>query len=421
MSNETIVELRERQQKHVADAREALESIDDANEARAKELEEQHDRAMAEFDRLESKIERLQKLESAEDRADQGDPRRPIPPDGEDRGGREAEITAEEVFERAMRYGVEALSTEERHKFAELRAQVSPEMRAQAAGTDASGGYTVPQGFQAEIVRSMQAFGPMLDPGVTRELVTGAGNQIDWPTMDDTSNKGAPLSENTQASEQDVTFGQKQLDAYTYTSKIVRVSLQLLQDSAFDMNGLLRDVFGERIGRIANEHLTTGTGSGQPNGIVTASTEGNQAASAASIDFDDVIDLYHGVDPAYRALPSTRFMFHDNVLQALRKLKDGNSNYIWQPADVRSQQPPTILGEPYVVNQDMSSTITADDKTILFGAFEKYVVRRVQDFQLLRLVERYADFLQVGFIGFARIDGELVDTSAVKHLVQAPS
>lgn len=420
MSNETIVELRERQQKHVADAREALDAIDDADETRAKELEEQHDRAMADFDKLEAKIERLQKLEAAEDRADQGDPRRPIPPDGEDRGGRETEVTPEQAFTRAMCFGVNALSTEERHALAELRAEVTPEMRAQST-TGSEGGFTIPEGFQAEIIRSMSAFGPMLDPGVTRQLNTASGNPLPWPTMDDTSNEGALLAENVQDGEEDVVFGQKQLDAYMYTSKIVRVSLQLLQDSAFDMNGLLRDVFGERIGRIGNRHLTTGDGSDKPNGIVNASTEGAQTASTTAITFDEIIDLEHGVDPAYRGLPSARYMLHDNVLKAVRKLKDDQGMYLWEPAQPRTGTTALLNGYPYTVNQHMSSTITADDKVILFGAFEKYVVRRVLAFQMLRLVERYADFLQVGFIGFTRFDGDLMDTAAVKHLVMAPS
>lgn len=416
-----VTEMREKQQALVAEARAKLEEItEDTSESRAQELEQQYDANMAEYDKLEERIERQQKIDQAEERLNAPDPRRPKGPDTEDRGGRgREEVDASDVFTRAMCYGVDTLSTEERHKLAEMRANVSPEMRAQAAGTDTAGGYTVPEGFQNEVVRSMQAYGPMLDPGITRELATASGNPLPWPTMDDTSNKGALLSENTQATEQDVTFGQKQLDAYMYTSKIVRMSLQLLQDSAFDMNSLIRDVFGERIGRIANEHLTTGTGTSQPNGILTASTLGNTAAGTSAIDFDDVIDLVHGVDPAYRNMPSVRFMFHDNILQAIRKLKDSNGNYIWQPADVRSGSPSNILGYPYVVNQDMTDTIATGNKTMLFGAFEKYVVRRVQDFQMLRLQERYADYLQVGFIGFARLDGELVDTAAVKHLQQA--
>ena len=419
MANEEIVELREKQQKHVADAREALDKIDEpsVDEARAKELEEQHDRAMADYDKLEARIEKMQRLADAEDRANQSDPRRPRGEDREVPGSGEAEeIDRGEVFERAMRQGVNTLSTEERHELAGLRADMTPEQRAQSAGTDSEGGFTVPEGFQAEIVRSMQSFGPMLNPGVTRQLVTASGNPLPWPTMDDTSNKGALLGENTAAPEQDITFGQKQLDAYTYTSKIVRVSLQLLQDSAFDMNGLMRDVFGERIGRIANEHLTTGTGSGQPNGIVTASINGNSTGTSGSVDFEDVLDLLHSVDPAYRSMPNVNFMFNDSTLKTLRKVKDNDGRFVWQPGDARSGEPANIYGFPYAVNQDMASLGTIGNKFMLFGDMDRYVVRRVQSFQLLRLVERYADFLQVGFIGFSRLDGELVDTAAVKNM-----
>lgn len=415
-----LIEVREKQQKLVADARESLDAInDDVSETRAAELEKQHDDAMAEYDKLEERAKRLEKVQEAEQRANGFE--RPVPVDKEAAPAEEQrnELTREGVFKRAMQYGVEGLDGEERKALAELRANVTAEMRAQGTGTGAAGAFTVPEGFQAELIQSMQAYGPMFTPGVTRRLVTDSGNPLPWPTSDDTSNKGALLSENTQASEQDLTFGQKQLDAYTYTSKIIRVPLQLLQDSAFNMGTIINEAFGERIGRIANEHLTTGTGSGQPNGILTASTLGNTAAATSAIDFDDVIDLIHGVDPAYRAMPSTRFMFHDNVLAALRKIKDNDGNYIWSPADARSGVPSNIHGYDYVVNQDMTSTITTGDKTMLFGAFDKYVTRIVQDFTMLRLQERYADYLQVGFIAFARLDGELLDTAAVKHLAQA--
>ena len=414
-----IAELREKQQNLVAEARSALNQLDEnTSESRAKELEQQHDAAMGQFDKLDERIQRMEKLAGAEERSSQPDPRRPVEADTTgtvERG--DDPIDRTDVFKRAMCFGVNTLTTEERHELANLRANLNAEQRAQSAGTNSEGGFTVPEGFQQEIVAAMQAYGPMLNPGVTRQLVTATGNALPFPTMDDTSNKGALLAENTQATEQDVAFGQKQIEAYTYTSKIVRMSLQLLQDSAFDMNGLIRDVFGERIGRIANEHLTVGTGTNQPEGILTASGAGPTAAAAAAIDLDDVIDLEHSVDPSYRALPTTAFMFHDNILQALRKLKDGNGNYIWQPADVRGGVGATILGYPYVVNQDMTSTVGTGDKTMLFGAMEKYLVRRVRDFELLRLTERYADFLQVGFIGFSRMDGKLLDNKAVKHLV----
>lgn len=415
-----IIELREKQQEHVAAARAILDQLDgEVTESRAAELEKQHDKHMADHDELEKKIQRYERLAEAEDRAIAPDPRRPREPNSEGGSGEAEAVTPAQAFTRAMCFGVGELNAEERSALMELRTQLAPEQRALSAGTDATGGYTVPEGFQAEIIKSMQMYGPMLNPAVTRVLDTASGNRLPWPTLDDTSNKGALLSENTQATEQDLAFGEKELDAYTYTSKIVRVSLQLLQDSAFNIEQLLRECFGERIGRIANEHLTTGTGTSQPNGILTASTLGDTAAGAAAITLDDVINLYHSVDPSYRMLPSCAFMFHDNILKALRKIKDSEGNYIWQPASARTGAPAQLLEQPYVINQDMTSTITTTDKTMLFGAMEKYVVRRVLDFTMLRLNERYADYLQAGFIAFNRIDGELVDTAAVKHLQQA--
>jgi HK97 family phage major capsid protein len=403
-----IVELREKQAKLVADAREKLDAItDDTGETRAKELEVEYDKLMAEHDRLEGQIQRQQKLEDAEERMNTPDPRRPK---GEDRTvePEREQKDVEAIFRTYLRGGQEALDGEERKLLRELRAQ--------AVGTDAAGGYTVPQGFQSELIESLKAYGPMLDPGVTRQIATASGQQIDWPTMDDTSNKGALLAENTQDTEQDVAFGQKQLDAYKYTSKIIRVSEELLQDSAFNVEQVIRDAMAERIGRIVNEHLTTGTGTGQPNGIVTASGAGLIAASGTAISFDDLIELFHSIDPAYRSDPTSRWMFNDATLKLLRKIKDANGLYIWQPADARTGQPATILDVPYAINQDMAS-VGLSAKSVVFGAMSRYIVRRVREFAVRRLVERYADFYQVGFVGFGRFDGDLVDTAAVKHLV----
>ena len=113
-------------------------------------------------------------------------------------------------------------------------------------------------------------------------------------------------------------------------------------------------------------------------------------------------------------------MFHDNVLAYLRKLVDGDSRPLWN-SGMSAGVPDTLHGRPYTVNQQMSSTITATDKTVLFGAFEKYVIRDVSSVRLYRLEERYRDLDQTGFIAFSRHDGELINTGAVKHLIQAAS
>lgn len=414
MSN--ITELREKQQKLVSDARALLADIkDDTAEARVAELESQHDTAMAEYDRLEARIKREEALEARERDLNAADDRRP---NGEDRsvqGGRQenADEARAAAFRSYLRHGLEDMPAEER--------KIVREMRAQAVGTDSKGGYLVPEGFMAELVKSLKAWGPMLDPGVTRVLTTTAGNSIPWPTMDDTSNEGSLIGENTQVTETEVAFGTKTLEAYKYTSGVVLVSAELLQDSAIDVEGTVRSAMAERIGRIGNRHLTVGDGSAKPNGIVTAATAVTGVAAAAALTFDDMIELFHAVDPAYRDDPSVRFMFNDGTLKALRKIKDTvTGNYIWQPADVRTGAPATILDKPYSINQAMAA-IGASNKSVAFGAFNRYVVRMVREFAIRRLVERYADYDQTGFIGFTRLDGELLDAGAVRVLQHAAS
>lgn len=413
-----ISELREKQLKLVADARALRDEItDDTAEARVAEIDAAHDKAMAEYDRIGERIAREEALEARQAELEAvEDARRPH---GEDRSRKPGKIDDRPLDERRaeafvgyLRHGLEGLSQEQRQTIREMRANP------QATTPGADGGYLIPQGFMAELVKSLKAWGPMLDPGVTRVLNTATGNIIPWPTMDDTSNTGALIAENTQVALAEVQFGTKTLEAYKYTSGVVLVSSELLQDSALDVEAIIRDAMAERIGRIANLHLTTGDGSSKPHGIMAAAGAGATAASATAISFDDVIELFHSVDPAYRADPSCRFMFNDQTLKALRKLKDGEGEYIWQPANVATGQPDTILNQPYSINQAVA-TIATGAKTMAFGAFNRYVVRRVNEFSIRRLVERYADFDQTGFIGFTRFDGELLDAAAVKVLTQA--
>ncbi|HSH41152.1 MAG TPA: phage major capsid protein, partial [Arenicellales bacterium] len=386
-----IQELREKQAQLVTQARSKLDEItDDTTEARAKEIETEYDSMMAEYDSLDARIEREQKLAEAQARMEAGDPRRPR---GEDREARhEHEQTPEykEVFAKAIRYGAAALDAEEREVLMAHRDKV--EGRAQSTVTDSAGGYTVPEGFSGELDRAVAAWGPMWDAGIVRELVTSSGNPLPWPTVDDTANTGRIKAENAEVDDDgtdDVMFGQKQLDAYVYDTGMVRIPIELLQDSAFDMEALLNDLFGERLGRTANEVLTTGTGSSQPNGIVTASSEGTTAASGTALDSDELIDLFHSVDPAYRASPKCRWMFNDSTLAAIRKLKDGNGNYLWQMGDVRTGEPDRFLGKPYSVNQAMAD-VGVDAKPIVFGDLSRYVVRKVRGFTVMTLRERYA-------------------------------
>jgi HK97 family phage major capsid protein len=415
--NMATSELRAKQHELLVDAEQVRSEITNETPAeRVTELEARFDAIMAEHDSLGERIEREERLESAraelERRAEEARAKRPLTT-GETHGT-QSNITETDAFRAFMVYGVAGMKPEER---ALLKA--ATEERAQGTGTTA-GGYTIPTDLANELVKSLAAWGPMLDPGVTRQIVTAAGNTIYWPTVNDTSTVGVRLAENTAAtSEGDVTFGQKQLDAYKYSSGPILVSSELLQDSAFDIGAILNDLMGERIARKVNTDLTTGDGSGDPNGIVTATSAGKTTAGVAAVTADEIIDFYHSIDPAYRSLPSFRFMFNDSTLQAIRKLKDGQNRYL---IDGLRDNAASInlagISVPYSVNQAMASMATGA-KFMLAGAFDKYIVRRVREFVVRRSDELYLTSDQSVFVGFARFDGDLMDTGAVKHMKNA--
>jgi HK97 family phage major capsid protein len=283
----------------------------------------------------------------------------------------------------------------------------------------AVGSYTVPDAAMQALEIALLAFGGIRQ--VATVIRTDTGASLPFPTSDDTSNKGAILTENTQVSEVDVTFGQLTLDAYMYSSKSVLVSLQLLQDSSVDVPSMIGRMLGERIGRIQSDHFTTGTGSSQPNGIVTAATSGVTGV-ADPPTYDNFVDLVHSVDPAYRT--GARFMLNDATLKSVKKIKvlqysgDATGIPLWSPG-LTGGTPDTILGYPYVINQSMASP-GSTAKKVIFGELSKYLIRDVREVTLVRLNERYADYHQVGFLAFARSDGDLLDagTHPVKYMSQ---
>ena len=414
----TLKELRDAQNVVVSQARERLDLITaNTDEARQAELEAAHDKAMGEFDRLEGLIVRETKLAEIEKRAeDLRIQRRPSGDAVEARGVDIAPaIEYRTVFAKAICGSLENLTAEER---AVLKTG-STEFRAQSTGVTTAGGFFIPTELAATIIRSMLAWGPMYDPGVSTEMVTSSGNPIRIPTVDDTAVTAVTHTENTALTDtgaKDVTIGQKSLDAFAFDTQFIRWSWELDADSIFGMEALLGDLLGERLGRIANLQLTTGSGTGAPNGIVTASSLGKTAAAVAAITFDEIIDLEHSVDPAYRTSPRAAFMMNDSVLQAVRKLKDGQGNYLWQNGNVQAGVPGTINGRPFYINQAMASQATGA-RVMLFGDFSKYFVRKVGAPVIGVMRERF--WPDLGIAGLIRFDGELSDAAAVKHLKNA--
>lgn len=416
----SLTDLHEKRGRLVTQAREALEEIKkNTDESRAAELEARHDAIMADFDKLDATIKREEKVADAERRAEEARAKmRPIPSDGEARGQDQgASPEYRMVFAKVICGMQDDLTAEER---AVLRQGATKfESRAQTAGTTTAGGFTVPTELATFIDRAMKAWGPMYNEDITTVMTTASGNPMKIPTVDDTSVTATAHTEASALGDtgaKDVTFGQKALDAFTFDTDFVRWSWELSMDSIFAMEQLLGDLLGERLARIANVQLTTGTGSSAPNGIVTASALGKTAASATAITADEIIDLLHSVDPAYRQSPKARFMFNDSTLAAIRKLKDGQGNYLWQMGDVTAGQPGTLLGYRYSVNQAMDSIATAK-KVVLFGDFGKYYVRKVGGPVVGVMRERF--WPDLGIAGLIRFDGEIGQSAAVKHLITA--
>ena len=410
-----IKTLREQMANIATEARSKLSEVtDETPEARAAEIEREFDAMMESHDKIAERVAREERAAKAIAAIEAPDTSK-IPA---------AEGRSAPAFD-------DGLKMDYRRAFAEMvsaggDAYVDPEVRnvlkeyrVQTGGTNSAGGFTVPTELATFINEAMKAHGPMYTSDLFTTIETSAGNTFNIPTVDDTTVTAGAHTEGTAPTDdggKDVTFGQKSLNAYGFNTEWVRWSAELNADSVLNMESLLGRLLGERLARIANSKLTTGTGSSDVEGIVTNSTAGKTAASATAVTADEIIDLVHSVDPAYRQSASAAIMMNDSTLKAVRKLKDGQSNYLWQMGDFQVGTPQNILGYPVVVNQDMDSIATGK-KTILFGDMSQFYVRKVGGPAMYVARERFApDF---GILGYIRFDGVLANTAAVKHLVQA--
>lgn len=283
---------------------------------------------------------------------------------------------------------------------------------------DLGGHYTVPDEMMRELEVALLAFGSMRS--VASVIRTPGGNPLPFPTLNDTSNTGAIVGEGIDLGEEDVVFNQLVLEAFKYSSKKVPVSWEFLQDNAVNFSGRIGGILGERISRAQNADFTTGDGNSKPKGVIAAATTSSvTTTNSTTITHDNLIDLKHSVDPAYRR--NARFMFNDTTLKILKKIRvpqysgDTTGEPLWRPG-LAAGVPDTIDGDPYVINQQVASG--ANSKAIAYGDFSKYQIREVQDITLLRLNERYAELGIVVFVAWARADGDLLDagTHPIKYL-----
>lgn len=411
----TSKELRE-QRASIWDKMQAIMSAPAGEDGSLSGEQEQHyDRLEAEYDSLGDKVARQERFES-ESVANSSVDRRGVVPAATVETTEDQEAEYQRVFRNFLRQGVGRMSHDDQVVMESRFTRDDAIQNAAGVGTGSAGGYAVPAAFRDIFVETLKWYGPMLTEAETIDTATGAN--LPWPTNDDTANVGALLAENTQVTEQDVTLGTASLDAYMYTSKLVRASLQLLNDRP-DFDAWLARKLGERVGRILNQHFTTGTGTAQPDGIVTSATVGvtgtGSFASTGGISYDNLVDLVEALDPAYGGLTGNKFMVHQSARKAMRKLKDSQNRPLWEPS-LQAGVADNLLGYEVVLNNDMP-TLATSSKSVLFGNIRQaYVIRTVQDLTTMRLTERYADFLQVGFLAFQRADGTMQDANAVRVL-----
>ena len=303
----------------------------------------------------------------------------------------------QEAFWRWVRQGHEGMTQEQRSILAaETRGPILTTTGAPG------GGYWIPTLLAGQVWETAKWYGGMLQAPAT-DINSGGGEPMNLPTATDVSNSGSLLAEGSAATTQtNPTFSNVALNVYTYSSDIVAVSVQMLQDSAFDIQAFLTKALGVRLGRILNNHYTLGSGTGQPQGVVTAAVVFTSSVTNG-FNYTDAVGLYHSLDVAYRG-PNARFMLNDAVVGYARKIWDTYTGPIWQ-AGFMAGDPDRILGVPYIVNNDMTSTITTGKLLMLYGDFSYYARRAVQGVQLVRFGERYMDMLQVGFLAYVRAGG----------------
>ncbi|NLI41499.1 MAG: phage major capsid protein [Caldisericales bacterium] len=277
-------------------------------------------------------------------------------------------------------------------------------------GTDSEGGYLVPDEFERTLVEALQ------EENIFRQLATIITTSSGDRKIPVVATKGTAswVDEEGAIPESDDAFGQVSIGAYKLAT-MIKVSEELLSDSVFNLEQYIAKEFGRRIGAKEEEAFFIGDGTGKPTGIFNATGGagvGITTASATAITIDEIMDLFYSLKSPYRK--NAVFVTNDATVKSIRKLKDGNGQYLWQPS-VTAGQPDTILNRPLKTSTYVPG-IAAAAKTIAFGDFSYYWVADRQGRAFQRLNELYAATGQVGFKATQRVDGKLILAEAVKVL-----
>lgn len=325
------------------------------------------------------------------------------------------------AFKQYLAGGHEAMSrmSDEEKGLLMLNRATTP-MSGANPGTGTTGGILIPTTLHDQVEKVLKMFGGVLS--VASVFETASANPLDYPVSDDTANEGEIVGENGSISGGTTPeFSNVRFTGYMYSSKTILIPFSLIQDSQFDLVAMISEMIGERVARITNRHFTVGDNSSKPQGVVVGGTAFTTGVAASTLTGDNTIDLLHSVDPAYAANMATcKYMLNNTSLGALRKLKDSQGRYIWQMGDIQKGVPNTLNGYGYIINQHMAN-IGASAKSMVFGDFSKYKVRKIGTPRLKRLNELYAENDQIGLVYFDQYDGKVLVPKALSVLTHPAS
>lgn len=288
-----------------------------------------------------------------------------------------------------------------------MRNKMSYEVQnALSIGTDSEGGYLVPDEYEKKLVQALED--EVFFRSLANVIKTSSGDR----KIPIVTSKGeaAWIDEGGQFPESDDSFGQTSIGAYKLAT-MIKVSDELLNDSVFNIENYISKEFARRIGTKEEEAFFVGDGKGKPEGLFGSADLGVTAATV-NITFDDVMDLFYSLRAPYRK--KATWLLNDSTVKAIRKLKDGNGNYIWQPS-VRDGEPDRILNRPYRTSIYVPE-LAAGNRVMAFGDYSYYWIADRQGRSFKRLNELYATTGQVGFLACERVDGKLILSEAVKTL-----
>lgn len=294
-----------------------------------------------------------------------------------------------------------------------MRNKMNPSVQnALQIGMDSEGGFLVPDEYENQLIQALQ------EANILRNLCSVINTSHGDRKIPVVASHGSAawMDEEGAFNESDEAFTQVTLSAYKLGT-MLKVSDELLNDSYFNLESYIAAEFARRIGAAEEEAFLTGNGSSKPTGLLHTTggaSLGVTAASATAIIIDEVLDLYHSLKSSYRK--NATFLVNDATIKAIRKLKDGQGQYLWQPS-VQAGTPDTILNRPVITSQFMP-VAAAGEKTILFGDFKYYWIADRQGRIFKRLNELYAANGQVGFLASQRLDAKLILPEAIKVLQQ---